>query len=91
MFLPKSRYAAIPTVDATDRSGRPVQALKLRVPPQTSGTPYQVRDGDRLDLIAQDRLADATRFWRVADANTARDARTLTEQTGTVIVVPDSD
>ena len=48
---------------------------------------------DRLDLLAQARYGDDTRFWHIADANTALDARKLTAHTGDdalahVIAVP---
>ena len=41
-----------------------------------------MQSGDRLDLIAQARVGDATQFWHVADANTALDGRTLVETRG---------
>jgi hypothetical protein len=78
MILETSRYAQVPTVAATDRAGRPVTALKLRRLPATAGSPYVTRDNDRLDLLAQSQYGDGTRFWHIADANTALDARDLT-------------
>ena len=89
MFLENSRYVDLATVEATTRNGRTVSALTLRLPPPTPGRARQVHDGDRLDLIAHEKLADATRFWRVADANTALDSRRLTDTTGAEIVVPE--
>jgi len=49
-----------------------------------------VQAGDRLDLIAQDRVGDATQFWHIADANTALDSRTLVETVGDTLNVPRS-
>ncbi len=80
MFLDSSRYAKIPTVEATDREGRAVTALKLRRLPPTPGSPAELKENDRLDLLAHAKLADGTRFWQVADANTALDARTLANE-----------
>ena len=49
-----------------------------------------MQSGDRLDLIAQARVGDATQFWHVADANTALDGRTLVETVGDTLNVPRS-
>jgi len=90
MFLGNSRYATLDRVDVTTRSGRRASALKLRILPPTPGEPHQVEDRDRLDLLAHARYGDATRWWRVADANTALDATTLTAATGDIVTVPRS-
>lgn len=90
MFLPNSRYANVATVETTASSGEKVIALKLRRLTPVRGEPQQVVSGDRLDLIAQASLGDATRFWRVADANTALDGRTLVEEPGDTLDVPRS-
>lgn len=88
MFTSKSRYAAVPAVETTNAQGEPVQALSLRRLPDTSGDPAVVQSGDRLDLIAHARYGDATRFWHVADANTALDSRTLVAEVGDTLTVP---
>jgi len=88
MFLANSRYAKVATVETTTSTGETVTALKLRRLTPVQGDPQTVQAGDRLDLIAQDRIGDATQFWHVADANTALDSRTLVETVGDTIVVP---
>ena len=45
---------------------------------------------DRLDLIAHAQYGDATQFWRVADANSALDSRTLVATPGGSVDVPRS-
>ena len=90
MFLANSRYATLEQVETLSRDGRPVKALKLRGLTPTSGEPYQVKDEDRLDLLAHQRYGDATRFWHVADANSALDATTLTARTGGFLKLPRS-
>ena len=47
-----------------------------------------MKDDDRLDVLAHERLANGTRFWHIADANTALDARELVSETGRTIRVP---
>jgi nucleoid-associated protein YgaU len=78
-FLKTSRYADVPTVEAPATGGRTVTAVTLRVLPPTDGDPHVVLENDRLDLIADRTYGDATRFWRIADANTELDARRLIE------------
>jgi hypothetical protein len=90
MFLSNSRYANVATVETTTSTGETVTALKLRRLPPVSGDPQIVQAGDRLDLIAQDRVGDATQFWHIADANTALDSRTLVESVGDTLNVPRS-
>ena len=88
MFLDSSRYARVPAETAETADGRKVTAIRLRPLPPVTGEPYSVIEHDRLDLLAQARYADGTRFWHIADANTALDARELTDETGDVIAVP---
>jgi hypothetical protein len=49
---------------------------------------YQVRDGDRLDILARAAVGDSTGWWRIADANPFGDAL-LDTDSGTVIGIPD--
>ena len=77
MFLDSSRYAGVKTVEAEDRKGRKVTAVKLRRPPFVAGTPAVVNGTDRLDVIAQRKYSDGTKFWHIADANTELQANDL--------------
>jgi len=88
MFLKNSRYYGLPTVAARDRNGRDVTAVKLRRLPETPGDDYAVRSSDRVDIIANARYSDATRYWHVADANSELEAEELTQQVGRVVKVP---
>jgi hypothetical protein len=89
MFLDNSRYAKQPTAEVTTPDGRTVNALTLRTLPAVSGDPHTVVDHDRLDLLASDTYGDSTKFWHIADANTALDAaRELTAKTGDTLDLP---
>lgn len=90
MFLKNSRYADLPTVTAPDRAGNQVAAVKLRVVPATPGDPVTVRAHDQLDVLAEQRYADATRYWNIADANTELEAASLLQPPGRPINVPKS-
>jgi hypothetical protein len=87
-FLTSSRYAKIDTVQATAAGGRMVTAVKLRRLPRTDGAPQVVQSNDRLDIIAFQQLGDATRFWRIADANSELEAEKLTATPGEILLVP---
>lgn len=90
MFLENSRYVSVPTIETKMRDGRAVTALKLRLLPATTGEPYLVKQNDQLDILAHRVTGDGTKFWHVADANTALEANTLTAETGAVILLPRS-
>lgn len=90
MFIKNSRYYGLPTVIATDADGREVQAVKLRRLPLTAGKSQIVKGGDQLDVMAQTRYQDATRYWHVADANSELEAEALVRHDGRVIQVPEN-
>lgn len=90
MFLSNSRYANLPTVTATNRAGAPVAAVGLRPLPPTVGNDVTVRSHDQLDAMSEQRYADATRYWHIADANTELEAASLLRPTGRPIAVPTS-
>jgi hypothetical protein len=89
MFRSNSRYFDTPTVTAAGADGRDVAAVSLRVLPRIAGKPTVVRSGDQLDVMAQDRTGDGTRFWHIADANTELEANALVTRDGRVIAVPE--
>jgi hypothetical protein len=76
MFRENSRYAKVP-IDEVEIAGRKIAAIRLRQLPSPPADPYTVRQGDRLDLIAQRQFGDGTRFWHIADGNSALEAKTL--------------
>lgn len=85
----RSRYAGSRWVTAVDASGREVAMVVPRIVPQppTNGR-YEIRQGDRLDLLAHAAFRDSTRWWRLADANPWPDA-TMLEEPGTTLDLPD--
>lgn len=88
MFLKNSRYYGLDTVEAADRHGRAVKAIKRRPLPATSGEAYAVQGPDKLDVLAQRLYKDGTRFWHIADANTELEANELTRVAGRAITTP---
>jgi len=90
MFLENSRYAQQPTTDVVLPDGRTIQALKLRKLPAVAGSPHVVREHDRLDGLAQDHSSDGTKFWHIADANTALQANDLVAEPGPTINLPET-
>jgi len=70
MFFPGSRYLNQPTYTITLPDGTVVSAVK---PPLPSTAPlvgfHKRQQSERLDLIANHYLGDATTFWRLCDAN----------------------
>lgn len=88
MFLDNSRYARVPTVTVIQRDGSTVSAVKLRRLPPTAGDPHTVIGIDRLDIMAQRKYADGTRFWHIADANSELQAGDLVATPGRVIAEP---
>ena len=59
------------------RDGTQVSAVQLRSIPATPGDATPITENDRLDVIAERNYGDATRYWHIADANSALDSRTL--------------
>ena len=71
MFLKTSRYADTPQVQVDLPDGTQAAAVELRTVPLTPGDPTLVTSNDRLDVMAQRLYGDATRYWHIADANSA--------------------
>jgi hypothetical protein len=88
MFANKSRYFGLETVSAKDTMGRTVPAVKLRRLAEPTGDEKVVVDGDQLDVMAENRYNDPTRYWHIADANCELEANELVATTGRVIKVP---
>jgi hypothetical protein len=88
MFLDNSRYAAVEQEEVELHDGRMASAVKLRHLPLMEGEPFVMKGNDRLDILAERRYDDPTRFWHIADANTALEAGCLTERPNDVINLP---
>jgi len=70
MIFPGSRYQNTGTTLATQPDGSQVAALKTPLPrPALVQGYFRRMTGQRLDLIANQFLSDATAFWRLCDAN----------------------
>jgi len=89
MFLDSSRYARVAIVEIR-LGGRTVRAIRLRRLPVVAGAPVTVTDQDRLDVQAQRRYAEPTRFWHIADANSELEAAALVERPRRTIVMPEN-
>jgi len=79
MFDANSRYAKIPVVEVETATGKKANAVKLRRLPYTPGNLTEVKGNDRLDIIAQRKFKDGTKFWHIADANTELEANDLVD------------
>lgn len=91
MIDPSSRYRDVPTLSMQGSDGRTVRYLGRRFPAtsSTQGAPaYQVRSGDRPDLLAARTLNDPLAFWRLADFNLMLDPWALTATPGQTIRIP---
>ncbi len=72
MFFKGSRYEKVDTNQITDSTRRVIVYKKIRFIPPTQGlVGYTVKQGDRLDQIANRSFRDPQRFWRIGDANDA--------------------
>jgi len=72
MIFPGSRYEKSGTFVLTRSDGMMIQSLRLPLPgPALVQGYYRRSEGQRLDLIANAFLKDATAFWRLCDANNA--------------------
>jgi hypothetical protein len=70
----------VKTVAAQNEDGRSFLAVMLRRLPYVAATLTVIKGNDRLDVIAQRKYGDATKFWHVADANTELEANNLVTQ-----------
>ena len=89
-FRVSSRYYLQEVVVVPTRNGQSVSAVKLRVLPQLKGAPLLLGNLDRLDIVAQRRYGDPTRFWHIADAHTELDATKLISEDTKILEVPET-
>ena len=70
MIFPGSRYQNSGTTLVIQADGTQIPALKTPIPRPAVVQGFVRRQlGQRLDLIANQYLNDATAFWRLCDAN----------------------
>ena len=68
----KSRYVNASTYKATDQRGRKVLALTVADKPvQTLLGEHLLKEGQRLDHLANFYIEDANGFWRISELNEA--------------------
>ena len=72
MFFPNSRYIDAGTYQVVLPSGKTATATHLPLPRTSRFMGFHRRlEGQRLDIIANYYLKDATGFWRLCNANGA--------------------
>lgn len=83
-----SRYdgQTIIAVSQDDGTTRPMGVPRIAAP-LTAAIRYLVREGDRIDLLANAGLGDSTGWWRIGDANPFADVFRDTEP-GAIIAIP---
>lgn len=85
-FSPTSRYATIEVAEYTTEEGDKVPYLRRRFVPPSSAfelmEEHRVQQGERLDLIAAQRIGDPQMFWLICDANDAIRPEELIETVG---------
>ena len=80
MFDPKSRYASLQTYTVKDHRGRDVAVVPVpSSPAQTLLGIHLLRQGERLDHLAQKYLDNPAGFWRICEMNDVMLAEDLTE------------
>jgi hypothetical protein len=88
-FPPNSRYYGMALQTFTFGDGRTVSYLQRRLVPDPSQFAgigqVQIKQNDRLDLIASNFLGDPILFWRIADANGAIRPEDLVEIVGSIL------
>lgn len=77
MFGSNSRYAKCQIVEVAGPKGKKVGVVKLRRIPYVPGNLTEVKGSERLDIVAHRKYSDGTKFWHVADANSALEANEL--------------
>src|SRR2546426_11835412 len=81
MFDPKSRYVALKTYTVKDHRGREVPVVPVPSPPDQATLGIHVlRQGERLDHLAQKYLDNPAGFWRICELNEVMLAENLSEQ-----------
>jgi hypothetical protein len=86
VFSDTSRYRGLPLLRLRDRAGREIVYVARRwVPPPAAFATvglYTVREGERIDVIADSQIGDPELYWRIADANAALAPDELTARVG---------
>jgi hypothetical protein len=90
MISATSRYAQVGTAQMTV-GGVTVNYLRRRMVPAADSLAatgaYQVRAGDRADVVSWQVYGDPELFWRLADGNAVMDPAELTSTPGRLLLV----
>lgn len=89
--FPGSRYQGGEVASLPDKNG--VLQLSVYRAPVIVGTLREyvvLRQGTRLDMIAQTVYGDPLKWWVIADANTTPDGYFDDLPTGTILRIPDA-
>lgn len=88
-FAPTSRYYGKPLTATITADGETIVHTKRRFVPAPENFAllqfHFVEQGDRLDNIAHNYLADAEQYWKLCDANGVDRPDELTEEVGSTI------
>jgi hypothetical protein len=89
MFSKNSRYAKVADAQLTDAQGRDITYKQTRfIGATTARQGHILSEGERLDHVAYHYYKDATRFWRICDANAALWPDDLAADIGRNILIP---
>jgi hypothetical protein len=90
MLKTSSRYYALKDAVFVAPDGTQVLYKQRRFLPLSlqSNAQYAVQSGDRLDLVAANKLGNSQLFWQIADANMAMHPSDLVKTTGRILDIP---
>lgn len=81
MFGQNSRYYPVAQYPMTDRQGRTVMVVAVPPAPALTLLGYHIlKQGQRLDHLANKYIKDAAGFWKICELNDVMLAEDLTEQ-----------
>lgn len=81
MFDVNSRYKKLPLIYRQDARGRTVAVVPVpEAPVQTIRGHHLLKQGQRVDHLANAYLANPVGFWRIAEANDVMWPEALTER-----------
>lgn len=86
MFEEKSRYSKLKSYEESDHRGRKVIVVPVpTAPEQQARGRHLMKQGQRLDHLAQQYLQDPAAFWRICEINGAMFPEQLTEHSEIII------
>ncbi len=90
-FAPSSRYYGMETATLESAGGQTILYVRRRFVPSseqmTPVTEHKVKEGERIDYLANQYLGDPGLFWQICDANGVLHPDDLMEHAGERIVI----